>query len=370
MNRWITLLVLVFCAWPFSVHAETIRVALSDGSKTVTISGRGPLVVSNHAGRRLFALKQSKLTITPARAGLTVNGSALADRVLRIAAEQLSVDNVRVHGTLVVHRQSAGLLVVNELELETYVRGVVPAEMPAGWPSEALKAQAVLARTYAVYHRQRRQGRPFDLESTVLDQVYGGAQREDGRASAAAAATAGEVLTYDGEPILALYHANSVGRTEAYVDVWGEELPYLQSVACPSDDSVPSAAWQRMISVDELEAQLRKAGYPVGTVATMAAGPRSPGGRVQTVRVIHSGGELSLNGETLRRIMGYKFLPSTMYTLAWTGHTLRWTGRGAGHGVGLCQWGAKIQAETGASYRNILLHYYPGAQLRRLAPAR
>ncbi|MEW6324657.1 MAG: SpoIID/LytB domain-containing protein [Nitrospirota bacterium] len=359
-------IVLLAGPWPSLAQAQPIRVALLEEAKSVTISGRGPLVVSDGGGRRLFTLKQSKLTIAHARSGMVVNGKAMAQQSLRVAAEQLSVNKTRVHGKLVVHRQPAGLLIVNELELESYVRGVVPAEMPADWPTEALKAQAIAARTYALYQRQRRKNYPFDVQASVLHQAYGGVNGEDGRASRAADATKGEILVHEHEPILALYHANSAGATEAYRDVWGEELSYLQSVACPVNTSAPSADWQRMISAELFEQELRRAGYAVGTVATILPWRRSPSGRVRAVRVIHSGGDLALNGEALRRIMGYKFLPSTMFTVAWTGQTLQWTGRGAGHGVGLCQWGAKIQAEAGWSYRAILSHYYPGALLRRL----
>ncbi len=350
-----------------AAEAQTIRVALFEAMPVVTVTASSSIIVSRQTGERLLAVDQSRLIIKHRGSKLLANGLPLSASAVKVtAADRLSINTMPVRGAAVIEWTPAGFLVVNEIDLEAYVRGVVPAEMPADWPAEALKAQAVLARTYALYQQRQRRHQPYDLVGSFLDQAYDGMKGEDGRATAAVDATIGEVLTFHGEPIHALYHANSLGATESHRDVWDEEVPYLQSVDCPSGATSPSADWQRMISVDQFERELRQAGYHVGTVATISTWQHSVTGRVKTVRLIHSEGELTLNGETVRRIMGYKFLPSTLFDLSWVGGMLRLIGHGAGHGVGLCQWGAKVQAEEGLPYRAILAHYYPGTEINTI----
>jgi stage II sporulation protein D len=258
--------------------------------------------------------------------------------------------------------EEGGLLVVNELPVEEYLAAVLGSEMPPGFPPEALKAQAVAARTYAVRKKFEGEGRPFHLGATVLSQVYGGVHREDPRTRAAVEATAGEVLVFDHEPIEAYFFSSCGGRTADGEEALGRPLPYLTSVACPERASVPGARWNLELSAAELGRRLG-----TGPVERLGVESRTGTGRVRAVRVKARGGqERTLTGAELRQRVGYTALGSLAFEVTGKGRGFRFEGRGTGHGAGLCQWGARAAAEDGWDYRRILSHYYRGAAIRQM----
>lgn len=273
----------------------------------------------------------------------------------------LRLDGRPLPGSLrLVPRTGGRLDVVNVVPLETYVASTVASETPKSWPSEALKAQAVVARSYALHQRARRGVQPFDVEADVISQRYAvGAVPEGARN--AARATAGQVLIFAGEPILAAFHASSGGATASAAEVWGEAVPYLRSVSSP-DDAAPDYFWSYEIPSRDLAAALREAGYAPGRVDDVRVFERSASGRVLSVHV----GAAELSGRSLREVLGGRALRSAMFDARLEGATVRFLGSGSGHGVGLCQWGASELARRGQSYREILSHYYPGTNLRRV----
>jgi stage II sporulation protein D len=274
-----------------------------------------------------------------------------------------------VRGALVIIARDAGLLVVNDLDLEAYVKSVVPSEVPVTWPFEALKAQAIVARTFALHKKGERGGQAFDVDATVQSQVYGGLGREDPRASEAVDATAGIVVMHEGRLALTPYHSTSAGPTEDAVEVWGIDLAYLKGVECPFDESSSVYRWERRLSFDAIESALREAGHAVGSMATLTPLGRNRSGRVSAVRILHSEGELILKGELLRRIIGYQLLPSMRFDVVDVeagprgGFDVHLRGGGWGHGVGLCQWGMKTLSERGWTADRIIDYYYPGTNL-------
>jgi stage II sporulation protein D len=151
------------------------------------------------------------------------------------------------------------------------------------------------------------------------------------------------------------------------MNVWQKDLPYLKGVDCPFDASSPYYEWRNAFSVERLEATLRQEGYRVGTIASLTPFWYSRAGRVMRVRILHSGGELILRGQDLRRIIGYSVVPSTLFQVDTFGRDIVLSGRGNGHAVGLCQWGAKELAERGYPYAAILNYYFPGTDLTRAA---
>jgi stage II sporulation protein D len=258
---------------------------------------------------------------------------------------------------------------VRSVSLEPYVERSVAAETYASWPIEALKAQAVVARSYALHQRQARLKqphglrRPHDLEASVLSQRY----VESAVASpvrAASRATAGEFLSWEGAPILAAFHSSAGGRTAAAEEVWGLDVPYLRPVDSP-DDAAPDYFWSLEIGLDDLRGALGEHGYapPVGGLDVRVE-DRSGSGRAQRVHVLG----LSLSGRELRQVLGGRALRSALFDVRVDGPIARFLGSGAGHGVGLCQWGARELARRGRSYTEILSHYYPGTALQRLGP--
>lgn len=249
---------------------------------------------------------------------------------------------------------------VQALPLERYVEGVLVGEVYPDWPDEALKAQAVVARSYALHERARNRGEPQDVESTVLSQRFLSG-RAPVRIRAAVAATRGEYLSFDGQPILAVFHSSSGGRTASAEEVWGESLPYLKSVASP-DDGAPDYFWSYEIARGDLARALREAGLPVREPLSVGTLRRSDSGRVASVEL----GGVLLSGRQLREILGGRALRSALFEVRLDGDQVLFLGSGAGHGVGLCQWGSRELALRAQDYRAILEHYYPGTRLRRL----
>jgi stage II sporulation protein D len=345
-----------------------IRVALVAAHRDVTVNSDAPLRVTA-AGWK--ATMSGPLTVRLDGRRLNVNGRLVRPPVRMTGASTvLSVDGTSVRGDLVISVRDRHVFVVNELGLEDYVRSVVPSEVPSDWPLEALKAQAILARTYVLYQKAERKTSDFDVDATVQSQVYGGVPSEDGRTSEAVAATAGRVVLFDGRLAFTPYHSTSSGQTEDAMEVWGVDQPYLKGVDCSFDSASPAARWTRRIPLEEIEAALGQAGYRVGPIASITPMSRNRSGRVSSVRIVHAGGALVLKGEGLRRIIGYQRLPSMRFTLTEfavnpdTRRVEAWfEGGGWGHGVGLCQWGMKALAERGWTAERIITYYYPGTQV-------
>ena len=248
---------------------------------------------------------------------------------------------------------------VKTLPLERYVEGVVSGETYADWPADALKAQAVVARTYVLHQRARRRRQAFDVEPNVLSQRF----LSDAPAPSvrrAVAATRGEYLSFESTPILAVFHSSSGGRTASSEEVWGQALPYLRSVESP-DDGAPDYFWSYEIARADLVLALHEAGLPVAS-AELGALERSSSGRVARLEI----GGMSVSGRQLREVLGGRALRSALFEARETETGVLFLGSGAGHGVGLCQWGSRELARRQRGYREILAHYYPGTSLRRI----
>jgi stage II sporulation protein D len=250
--------------------------------------------------------------------------------------------------------------VVTVVPLEPYVERAVAGEIYASWPMEALKAQAVAARTYALHSCEQSTEAPFDVESSVLSQRYETGP-VPGRVRDAVRATRGEFLAYDGEPILAAFHTTAGGETAASEEVWGESRPYLKRVESPDEES-PEYFWSYEIEMAELRRALAEAGIPTESDNGVRVLERTPSGRVARLEI--AGAQLS--GRELRRVLGRGAFRSTLFEVRVHGDQVRFLGSGAGHGVGLSQWGARKMARQGKTYREILVHYFPGTRVRSL----
>ena len=274
-------------------------------------------------------------------------------------------------GQLLVLPSSSGLLLINVLPLEEYLLGVLPIEMPRGFPKEALMAQAVLARTYAVSRLSPKA--PYDLCATELCQVYGGMGVETPVHQEAVEATWGQVVSLPeggaSRPISALYHSDSGGMTAASEEVYGRFVPYLRPRPDPYS---PKKAWEVLIPWPRL-LNLAPWGKLPGALLAQGARPeeglallkRSESGRAYRIRVLGK----ELEGPEATRFLRALGLPSTLIEEVQTlpeGILVR--GRGAGHGLGLSQWGAKGMAEAGYGYREILGYYFPGTFLSEIIP--
>ncbi|HXX56754.1 MAG TPA: SpoIID/LytB domain-containing protein [Thermodesulfovibrionales bacterium] len=269
----------------------------------------------------------------------------------------LLVNGTRYTGNIEVWKGDKGLYLINELSLEDYVESVVASEVGTNWEIEALKAQAVIARTYAVYRMGMNESARFHLTSSVLHQVYKGNNAQV-QISYAVKETGGEILTYNGKPIEALYHSTSSGMTEDAEEVFGKSYPYLKPVETFCEQS-PYWVWERKIPLAEVEKALNSRGVKAITINS-----RTVTGRVKDLTVESEEGKRIIKATEFRKLLGWSRLPSTSFKLAMNGDSVTFEGSGYGHGVGLCQWSALQMAKDGKTYREILSYFYPGTEIR------
>lgn len=347
-----------------ALSSEVIRVAILKDIRGLKVGG----VDRIEGGRVGNGIDGEELTITvEGERWLAINGEMFGPSLKLSSSSGVVYINGRpFRGEIEVLRGEKGLLVINEIDLERYLVGLINHEISSKWPMEVIKAQAVIARTYALYQKKRRIGQPYHLEATVLDQVYSGTIPEDTTSLTAIQDTRGEVLTYNGELALTVYHSNGGGRTESSRNVWGKDYPYLREVESPYDETSPNLLWDFEITVEALAKTLRGAGYPVGDIKGLIPLERTKSDRVRRLRITSASRDLEITGEELRKVVGYDKIKSTNFIVEESMDSFRFSGRGSGHGVGLSQWGAKGMAERGYVYREILQYYYPGTKLVRL----
>jgi len=342
---------------PASFASENIRVALADNQRTVTLKSPEGLVVE---GAPLGGHGEKKVVFGSASVGA---------RVVRIRSrgDVTQVNGGSYRGWIELRKKKNGLLlVINELDIEQYLLGVIAAEVPQDWDIEVLKAQAVASRTFALYQKRTSGKRPYHILATVDGQVYSGRNGERENAVRAVRETKGIVIVYDGEVIPAFYHASCGGHTEDAAELWGIDVPYLKGVDCECQEISRYGLWEKRISATKLAALLGRQGYRLNGITGIEMDSITPAGRVRQVAVRHAGGTVFIPAETLRAAVGYSFLPSVFFEPAMEGNEVVFYGRGLGHGVGLCQWGAKEMARHGSDFRSILSHYYPGTALKRI----
>ncbi|MFZ4858744.1 MAG: SpoIID/LytB domain-containing protein [Desulfuromonadaceae bacterium] len=366
-------MVTIVIPWPEKnrIHAavldETIRIAIVKSAAEVTVAGDG-ILVTNEGGEPL--VMSLPVTVKPLKDGLLAGGK-LHRRLSFSASSAVYVNNKPYRGLAELSVADKGILVVNQLPLEEYLVGLINCEISSAWPIDAVKAQAIIARTYAVNRKNSREAAPYHLESSVIDQVYDGCLIEDSRARRAVLDTSGEVLTFGGAVIQAFYHSSCGGRTEDSENAWGVSLPYLKGVGCLYCLTSPSGtAWEYKLSLKDLEERLRLGGYKVSGLYDVKPGLPNSRGRLKSVSLLGSKGSGSITGEQFRKAVGYGFIKSTRFTLKNSRNEISFSGSGNGHGVGLCQWGAKQRALDGFSSGEILSYYYPGTVLKKLSDIR
>jgi stage II sporulation protein D len=277
-----------------------VRVLVAEAKPSVTVSSAVPFRVRDVFGKT-YPLPAGELVLGP-RLWVTVNGAPteLAGPILFLpGSAPLQLDRA-YRGQIEVGVTAQKLNAINVLGLEQYLAGVVPQEMPSAWPDEALKAQAVAARSYALAHRVG--GKGFDLYADVRSQVYGGIRAEHPRATAAVDATAGEVLLWEGKPIDALFHSTSGGTTLAAIEVFGKAVPYLVAVDDPYSALSPVNRWG---PTPIPEATIRK-GLKLRAPLTALKLTRGPSGRVASVQAVTASGTTTVSGAMLRAAAGLR----------------------------------------------------------------
>lgn len=308
---------------------------------------------------------------------------------IRILSIERAQGNPSYKGTLTLRRKEAGILIINDLYMEDYLCGVVPSEMPSYYEEEALKAQAVCARTYAYRQCQEQRLAEYgaDVDDSVSFQVYNNIGEQEA-ATCAVRDTEGEILCQNGSPIEAYYFSTSSGNTSTD-EVWEseEEASYLKSVECMYDASEPWSKWQVFFPIERIQNLAEQKFGIQDTVQGMAAVKLSSGGAVTQLRIYTDSGEETVHKEYAIRSFLSPYglditqndgsvssfqttLPSAYFSLqayydeetgAIAGYTLY--GGGYGHGVGMSQNGANHMAAQGSSYGDILNYFFNQVEL-------
>lgn len=390
--------------------SRPVRVLLARGKgATITVPGAGSVysqagvaIAENVTGNLQFTLADGKAAYKGARSG---------EFTVVATSGYLGVSGGIYRGKMRILASGGELLVLNVIDIEEYLRGVVPGEMPSKWHIEALKAQAVAARTYALRMMIGRENSDWDVVATTADQVYGGVKYEKETTDEAIRRTAGEVIVYGDSPIIAYYHSDAGGYTKA------GDHPYLKPVKSEEPDS-PYQNWQLSYSPEEFSKLLEDGGLPGGRVLGIAAA-YDDYGRVQGLSVTTDKTTYGVTALQFRRIIGVMIVRSTRFTIMFEGGVV-WdkevpvsysdkltaagkggeasvkirdsyvasldkvkqmkgdyvalgqrraaskiviTGSGFGHGSGMSQWGALHMAKTGKTYLDILTHYYTDVKI-------
>lgn len=278
------------------------------------------------------------------------------------------VNDRRFRGEIDIIRKDNGkLMVANRIGLDEYLYGVLYHEVSHRWPMEALKAQAIAARTFALYQARLNKTQPYDLRSDIYSQVYGGSTSEKWSTTRAVNLTKGEVLTYNQDIFPTYYHATCAGHTEDASNLWNVDLPPLKGVPCDFCKNSPHYKWQKDIPLWILQNKLNENGYKIGKIVSVGILSKNASGRVDKMEIKDDAGvSVILLGKDFRQIMGPNEIRSTKFDAAIKWGSLVLDGFGWGHGVGMCQWGAYGMSRKGKTADEILKYYYPGTEITQI----
>ncbi|MDP3789265.1 MAG: SpoIID/LytB domain-containing protein [Candidatus Omnitrophota bacterium] len=343
-----------------------VRVAVITDASEVNLKIKGrcniyalPLLEPLREGADL-----KKADVTPVQSGILINSEPFNVYGVRIktAGADIYVNGRRFRGDIdIVRTEKIKLLIINHLDVEDYISGVLYHEVSHLWPMEALKAQAIASRTFAVYKTIESIGKDYDLTSDIYSQVYGGRTSEKYRTNRAVRETAGKILVYKDKVLPAYFHATCGGHTEDASLLWNADLPPLKGRPCNYCSQSPHFKWVATMPLAEIERKLDAGGYKVKDIRDITIPSRDTSGRVVIVNVISSLGTEKIPANKFRLALDPNRLRSTNFEISVRGRTVIFNGRGWGHGVGMCQWGVYYMSKKGFLCDKILQFYYPGA---------
>ncbi len=266
---------------------------------------------------------------------------------------------------LLIRTPDNRITAINSIDIEDYIKGVLYHEVSNHWAMEALKAQAVATRTYALYKiSSSNQQSDYDVTNDIYSQVYGGKDSERYRTGLAVERSAGQILTYQDKILPAYFHATCAGMTEDAKELWNIDIAPLRGVPCLFCQDSPHLHWKKSFRLHDIQAALNKQGYKIGLIKEISILERDRSERIRNLKIIgRDGSELTISGKDFREIVGPNDIKSNNYDISMQGYYVGFSGKGWGHGVGMCQWGARGMAEQQFNYKQILAYYYPGSQL-------
>ena len=463
MRTYIKTLLILFLIFNVSeIEARDVYVKLSGASAFNIGITSGNLAMTDAEGR--LANLGDSANISVSNGSVNILGHSFFMPVRISGTGLLKFNGKTYRGTFLI-TQRGGLL--NVVDLENYLCGVLPAEVGASWHSQALRAQAITARTYVLRQSLSRADRGYDVVDTDADQVYKGAGVETAKTNKAVSSTSGAVLTYGNELAQTYFHSDSGGHTANIKDVWGRDVPYLTGVPEIVNYKSPVAVWNAKFSNEKIRGVVRKvSGSDVGNIKEIQVSDVDEGGRAIDMTFIGTNGTQTIKASQFRLNLDPRTLKSTMFTpsggaynasnkdstggglvgvhknsdtasnltfeeeqgiaqmsangiftttelidmltntdkkknyykigldrsaqqkksqtktitnvtaqppklnkygysIEKSGNEFVFYGRGWGHGVGMCQWGAMAMAEQGYTAEQILTHYYPGTEIKR-----
>lgn len=348
-----------------SVWQPELLIGITSGVTQVGLKVSAPCIM-------IDAVTKKTIKKIPADKNFAVDFAQMKTTAIEIRPEkvplkdlQTTIDGRKYFGGVRVNKVKGSLSVINIAPTEEYLRGVVGEEMSPSYPIEALKAQAVAARSFALKNRKKHNKEGFDLCPTTHCQIYAGVE-DFSIVNEAIDATRGEVLTFNEKIADTNFHADSGGMTESVANVWGTNAAYLVPV---KEILQLTAPWTMKFSAKDFSSRF---GDNFGDVTAIrlstltigkSSSDRTDSGRVKSAQLIGTKKTLTVTGADLRR----KFsLPSTLFDMKLDGGEVIFTGYGRGHGVGMSQQGAKTLAEKSWTYDKILAHYYSGTKLKKL----
>lgn len=346
-----------------------IRVLVLDNRDSISLAIKGAY--------RLYSMPAEKLLtggyILHTKVGASEQGIMFGARNLKFSKIRIKVpdgatvylDGRSFRGAVdIIKKDSMKLAVINRIALEEYLYGVLYNEVSHRWPMEAIKAQGIAARTFALYQARQNKLQDYDLTNDIYSQVYSGATSERWATTRAVKLTLGKVLTYKGDIFPAYYHATCGGKTEDAANLWDIDMEPLKGAECGFCKDSPHYKWTKSVPLSEIGKKLGDNGYKIGNIKSVIVMGRNKSGRVDKIE-IKDDSDVSciLTGKDFRKMMGPNDLRSTNFEPSINKDKLTLNGIGWGHGVGLCQWGAKGMAEHGKKMEEILNIYYPGAEI-------
>ena len=358
-SHWL-LSLLLWLLFILPAQAIDLRVAIRKNAPNVKVGSSTAAIVKDQTGRKIGELSPMAAISARSHSG-QINLEKLQAGSLTIEPTgdgYVWIGDRWYRGKVQLVNDGNQLTAINHVDLEHYLYSVVGAEAVSSWPIEALKAQAVAARSYALYKQKTGKNGLYDLDTTQRTQVYKGLDTEYLTTHEAVNSTAGQIMTYNGNVILAAFHSSSGGHTENVEDIWTSPLPYLRGVV-DYDHQSPVFEWNKTFSINQITNLIGG----VGRVTNMIPEQTTPQGRVVSMKVIGDRGTQEISGKKLRKLLD---LRSTLFRVKTRGNQVQVYGRGFGHGLGLSQWGAYYLAKQGINYHQILVHYYQNSTLSQL----
>ncbi len=350
---------------------HSVKIALLRDVSSVSIKTEGSSILkfSQVKGPILIA-NPIKATMRADDGGIRFNGHLYSTDRITISLSKGSIQvGSRKYGKQVQILRKAGrkLTVINEIDLEEYLKGVLPLEVHMDWPIESLKAQAVVSRTFALFKTLEKQNQDFFLMDTVHSQVYGGSLFHQDRTDQAVELTRGEVLISGGKLFPAYFHAACGGRTAQADQIWKvEPNPVLNGVVCNYCKGTRHWRWSLKLPLKKIEEMMNEKGYPAKNLTAIEFQSRDKSGRATKVILKYKYSDLSLAADDFRTCIGNDKFKSLKVNVRVKDGVAYFVGYGWGHGIGFCQWGSKVQAGSRKNYREILEFYFPGSKIRKI----